>query len=112
MVFLSICIKKKQPLTVVKPGTQTRSFTHVHDTVKICIDAWKLDKCKHYSISHKKSYSILEVAKMFNSKVRFLKARDGERFSSSLPTLSQKNTIIRKFGKINLKDYVSSFING
>ena len=104
--------KKKQPLTVVKPGTQTRSFTHVHDTVKICIDAWKLDKCKHYSISHKKSYSILEVAKMFNSKVRFLKARDGERFSSSLPTLSQKNTIIRKFGKINLKDYVSSFING
>ncbi len=104
--------KKKQPLTVVKPGTQTRSFTHVHDTVKICIDAWKLDKSRHYSISHKKSYSILEVAKMFGSKLRYLKAREGERFTSSLPTLSQKNTIIRKFGKINLKDYVSSFING
>ncbi len=104
--------KKKQPLTVVKPGTQTRSFTHVHDTVKICIDAWKLDKSRHYSISHKKSYSILEVAKMFGSKLRYLKEREGERFTSSLPTLLQKNTIIRKFGKINLKDYVSSFING
>ena len=40
--------KSKLPLTVVKPGTQSRRFTHIDDTVKICYDAWKLDKCRHY----------------------------------------------------------------
>ena len=33
--------KKGIPLTVVKPGSQTRRFTHISDTVKICYDAWK-----------------------------------------------------------------------
>ena len=32
---------KKKPLTVVKPGTQTRRFTHVYDTVEVCFEAWK-----------------------------------------------------------------------
>ena len=31
----------KRPLTVVRPGNQTRRFTHIDDTVKICIEAWK-----------------------------------------------------------------------
>ena len=44
-------------LTVVKPGTQTRKFTHIHDTVKVCYEAWLKKKCAHYGIS-KKSYSI------------------------------------------------------
>ena len=56
---------KRKPLTVVKPGNQSRRFTHIEDTVRICFYAWKKNKCKHYSISHKKSYTILEVAKMF-----------------------------------------------
>ena len=33
--------KKKKPLTVVKPGTQSRRFTHIDDTVEICYLAWK-----------------------------------------------------------------------
>ena len=49
---------KGKPLTVVKPGNQSRRFTHVIDTVKVCYLAWKLNKCGHYSISHKKSYKI------------------------------------------------------
>ena len=32
-------------LPVVKPGTQVRRFTHVFDTVKACIFAWKENKC-------------------------------------------------------------------
>ena len=54
---------KKKTLPVVKPGTQTRRFTHIDDTINTCYDAWKKNKCKHYSISNKKSYSIKEVAK-------------------------------------------------
>ena len=64
--------KKKIPLTIVKPGTQSRRFTHINDTIEACYYAWKKNKCRHYSISHKKSYSILEVAKMFKCKINFL----------------------------------------
>ena len=102
--------KKNKPLPVVKPGSQTRRFTHIDDTIKTCYEAWKRDKSRHYSISHRKSYSILEVAKMFKSKIIFLKSRSGERYASALTRISQNNKIIHKYGKINLKDYISSFI--
>tara|TARA_B100001175_G_C19407460_1_gene589364 strand:- start:181 stop:1074 length:894 start_codon:yes stop_codon:yes gene_type:complete len=101
---------KKKPLTVVRPGNQSRRFTHIYDTVKVCYDAWKKNKCRHYSISNKNSYTILEVAKMFDSEITYLKSRPGERYASALSKMSQNNKIIRKYGKINLKDYVSSFI--
>ena len=101
---------KKKPLTIVKPGSQTRRFTHINDTINVCYEAWKRNKCAHYSISNKKSYSILEVAKMFKSKVVLLKSRPGERYASALTKFSNNNKIIRKYGKINLKDYISSFI--
>ncbi|WP_440681182.1 NAD-dependent epimerase/dehydratase family protein [Candidatus Pelagibacter sp. HIMB1623] len=102
--------QQKKSLTVVKPGTQSRRFTHINDTVQICYEAFKADKCKYYSISNKNSYSILEVAKMFQSKIRFLKPRLGERYASALTKISSNNKIIQKYGKLQLKDYVSSFI--
>jgi UDP-glucose 4-epimerase len=102
--------KRNKPLTIVKPGSQTRRFTHVKDTIEVCYDAWKANKCCHYSIAHKKSYSIIQVAKMFKSKIIFLKSRPGERYASKLTKFSQNNKIIRRYGKISLKDYISSFI--
>ena len=102
--------KNKKPLTIVKPGTQTRRFTHISDTIKICYDAWKANKCKHYSISHKKSYSINEVASMFKCKIKYLPPRLGERYASALTNFSFNNKVIKKFGKISLKDHISSFI--
>ena len=71
--------KNKKPLSIVKPGTQTRRFTHVQDTVDTCYKAWKDNKCAHYIISHKKSYSIIDVAKMFKTRIRYLPPRLGER---------------------------------
>ena len=102
--------KNKKPLTVVKPGNQTRRFTHIIDTVNICYEAFKANKCKYYSISNKKSYSIEEVAKMFKSKIVLLKPRLGERYASALTKISSNNKIIQKYGKLQLKDYISSFI--
>ena len=100
----------KKPLTVVRPGTQTRRFTHISDTIKICFNAWKANKCAHYSISHKKSYSIKDVANMFKTKIKYLPQRSGERYASALTNMSNNNKVIKKYGKINLKDYISSFI--
>ena len=102
--------KKNKPLTIVKPGTQTRRFTHIDDTINICIEAWKKNKCAQYSISNKKSYSIKELARMFKTKTTYLKPRLGERYASSLTKISNNRIIINKYGKIDLKDYVTSFI--
>ena len=101
----------RKPLTVVKPGNQTRRFTHIFDTVQVCYEAFKADNCRYYSISNKNSYSILQVAKMFKSKIILLKPRLGERYASALTKISNNNKIIQKFGKLQLKDYVTSFIN-
>jgi len=102
--------KKGLPLSIVKPGNQTRKFTHIFDTINVCYMAWKKNKCAHYSISNKNSHSILEVAKMFKHRVKYLKARKGERFASALTNMSLNNKIIKKYGKIHLKDYITSFI--
>ena len=100
--------KKKKPLTVVKPGTQSRRFTHIKDTVEACFYAWKKNKCRHYSISNKKSYSIIQVAKMFNSKIKYLPPRLGERYASALTSMNLSNKVYKLFGKIHLKDYVKN----
>ena len=102
--------KKNLPLTVVKPGTQTRRFTHISDTVNICYEAWKKNKGKFYTISHKESYSIVDVAKMFSSKIKYLKPRKGERYASALTKITNNNRLLRRFGKKSLKDYIASFI--
>ena len=104
--------KKNKPLTIVKPGTQTRRFTHIDDTINTCIEAWRKNKCLQYSISHKKSYSIQDLAKMFKTKITYLKPRSGERYASALTKISNNRKIINKYGKIDLKDYVTSFIKG
>ena len=102
--------KKKIPLTVVKPGSQSRRFTHISDTIEACYDSWKKNKCRHYSISHKKSYTVVEVAKMFNSKIKFLSPRVGERYASALTNMHLSNKVYKIFGKINLKDYVANIV--
>ena len=104
------CFIRKKPLTVVKPGTQTRRFTHIDDTIQTCFEAWKKNKCLHYSISNRKIYSILQVAKMFKVKIKFLPKRAGERYASALTNLSYNNKVHKRYGKIQLKDYINSFI--
>ena len=102
--------KNKKPLTVVKPGNQSRRFTHVKDTVKVCFFAWKKNKCRHYSISSKKSHTVLEVARLFNRKIKFLPKRKGERYASALTNMNLSNKVYKKFGTISLNNYVLNFI--
>ena len=102
--------RSNKPLTIVRPGTQTRRFTHVQDTVNTCYLAWKKNLCRHYSIANKKSYSVLEVARMFRSKINYLPKRLGERYASALTNVNLSNKVYKNFGKINLKDYIESFL--
>ena len=103
--------KSGKKLPVVKPGTQARRFTHVFDTVKACIFAWKKNKCKHYSIASKQYFSIIELAKLFRNKIKYLPKRAGERYASALTKMNLNNQIIRLSAKIRLKDYVKNFLS-
>ena len=104
------CYKKNKALPVVKPGSQSRRFTHIDDTINICYLAWKKNLSRHYSISHKQSFSVIEVAKMFKAKIKYLPRRNGERYASALTNISVNNRVFKRFGRISLKDYVTSFI--
>ena len=101
--------KSNKPMTVVSPGTQTRRFTHIDDTILVCYEAWKKNKCQHYSITSKQSYSIIEVAKLFSDKIKFVKAREGERYASALTKMNLKNKVNKRFGNISLKEYIINF---
>ena len=102
--------KKKIPLTVVRPGSQSRRFTHINDTIEACYHAWKKNECKHYSISSRKSYTIINVAKLFGTKIKLLPPRKGERYASALTNLNLSNKVNKMFGKIDLKDYIVNIV--
>ena len=102
--------KQKKPLPVVKPGNQTRRFTHISDTVEICYLAWKKNLCRHYSIANRKSFSILDVARMFNAPIKFFPKRLGERYASALSNMNLSNKVYKYFGSTSLKKYIENFI--
>ena len=97
--------KNKEPLTVVKPGTQRRNFTHIDDIVRGIIESSNKTN-KEIMIGNKKSYSIIEVAKLFKTNIKYIKAQKGERFKSGkiVNTLSFEP-------KINLVDYIDNFMS-
>jgi UDP-glucose 4-epimerase len=102
--------KKNKPLPVVKPGSQSRRFTHIDDTVNICYLAWRKNLSRHYSILSKQSYSINDVAKMFKSKIKYLNKRPGERYASALTSMNLSNKVYKYFGKVKLSDYIGNFL--
>ena len=102
--------KERKPLPVVRPGSQSRRFTHIDDTIDVCFIAWKKNLCRHYSIASKKSYTILQVARLFKSKIKLLPKRQGERYASALTNMNLSNKVYRYFGKKELIDYIQLFL--
>jgi len=103
--------KNNKPLTLVKPGTQSRRFTHIDDTIKVCLEAWRSNKCRHYSISSKQDFSLIQVAKMFGGKIKLLPKRKGERYASALSNMNLTNKIYKRYGAKKLEDYIENFKN-
>ncbi len=102
--------RNNYPLTVVRPGNQSRRFTHIDDTTEACYYAWKKNKNRHYSISSRESYTIIEVAKMFSPRIKYLPPRLGERYASALTNMNLSNKVHKLFGKIKLVNYVSNIV--
>ena len=102
--------RKGQPLTVVKPGTQRRDFTHINDIINGCYLAWKKGKQNEYMLGTKNTYSIKEIANFFNTKITYLPPRPGERFGSIIKNNNAKKILGYK-ATIDIKEYIKKFIN-
>lgn len=74
--------KKGEPLTVVKPGTQSRDFTHINDIVSGLIKVFNKTMCYEWHLRSGKNTTIIEVARMFSNNYVLVPARKGERFES------------------------------
>ena len=101
--------KNKKPLTIVKPGTQLRDFTHIDDIIEGCYKAVIKNKNKEYMLSSGKKFSILQIAKMFNTKYKYISKRPGDRKDSIVLNNNAKKILGFK-SKNTLKDYIENFI--
>jgi UDP-glucose 4-epimerase len=101
--------KKNKPLTVVKPGSQKRDFTHIDDIVNGCFLAWKKGLNKEYMLGTNRTFSIIEIAKMFNRKIKFLPSRRGDRFGSIMKNNNAKKILGYKATR-DIKNYIKDFI--
>ena len=101
--------KRKIPLTIVRPGSQKRDFTHINDIINGCFLAFKKGKQNEYMLGSHKQYTILQIAKMFKTKIKFLPARVGERFGASILNNNALNHLGYK-PKIDIKNYISDYI--
>lgn len=98
-------MQKKQPLTVVKPGTQERNFTHVDDIVSGLILVGEKGKGDGYGIGSQETYTINEVAKLFGGPLTYLEHRKGNRSGADL--LIDKTIKLGWKQKFYLEDYIN-----
>ena len=101
--------KKNKKMPVVKPGSQSRKFTHIDDTVNGCYLAWKNNKNYHYSLANNKAYKIIQVAKLFSKKIKYLKPRLGERYKSVVLNKISGQKIYSFPCEKKLEDYITDF---
>jgi UDP-glucose 4-epimerase len=102
--------KNKKPLTIVKPGSQIRDFTHIDDIIEGCYMAMRKGKNNEYMLSSGKKYSILQIARMFNVKHKFIPIRPGDRADSTILN-NNASKILGFKAKKNIKKYIKEFIN-
>ena len=70
------------PLTIVSPGTQVRNFTHIDDIISGLIMVGEKGEGDNYGIGCSESFSILDIANMFNAEIKMLPERKGNRMNA------------------------------
>ena len=101
--------KKNLSLTVVSPGTQLRNFTHIDDIISGLILIGKNGHGDNYGIGCSKSYSIMEIAEIFGSKIKMLPKRKGNRMTADVVCTKTK-----ELGWVETKsivDYIENIKN-
>ena len=101
--------KKKKKLTIVKPGSQKRDFTHIDDIVEGCYLAMQKGNKSEYMFCSGKKYSIIQIAKMFSAKYEFIPQRAGDR-SDSITLNNNAKKVLGFIAKKDIKTYIKDFI--
>ncbi len=103
-------VKKGLPIEVTSPGTQRRNFTYVKDIVAGLIKVGEKGEGDEFGLGADKSYSILEVAKMFGGEIKMLSERKGNRMNAKLDITRSKGEL-GWTAKKELSEYIKDILN-
>ena len=102
--------KNKELLTVVKPGTQTRYFTHIDDIIRGLLLISEKGEGDGYMLGTRKDISIFDLVKMFDTEYVMIESKKGERYTS----IMESNKMYEELGWepiIEIEDYIKLFKN-
>ncbi len=96
------------PLAVILPGTQERNFTHVDDIIDGLVRIGEKGQGDEYGLGNEKSYGILDIARIFETEVIMVPAREGNRMESSLD--ASKSMALGWRAKRSVETYIQEFL--
>ena len=99
---------KGEKLSVVSPGTQKRNFTYIDDIIDGIVLVGEKGNGDEYGIGHQHAYSILEIAKMFNSEIEILPERKGNRMTADV--ITSKTEALGWSAKVSVSEYIKTII--
>jgi UDP-glucose 4-epimerase len=102
--------REKKPLTVVSPGIQLRNFTHIDDIIAGLVLVGNNGSGDNYGIGCSKSYSILEIAEMFNTDIEMLPERNGNRMTAEVVCKKTKDLGWKE--RKSVKSYIENVVKG
>ena len=103
-------LKNKEPLTITGTGEQRRDFTHVDDIgdgIYKCMG--KKFNADIFELGRGKNFSINEIAKLFETEIKYIPARSGE-YDRTLCDCSEAKEKLDWEPKKNLEDYIKGVI--
>ena len=101
-------ILKGEPLTIVRPGSQKRNFTHIDDIINGLILVGEKGYGNDFGIGSPESYSVLEVATKFCGLIEMIPERRGNRMTSDINT-SKTEALGWKSSK-SLYEYIDNIL--
>jgi UDP-glucose 4-epimerase len=96
-----------EPFTVVRPGTQKRSFTYVKDLARGIILTAKRGKGDRYALGQTKSYTITQIAKAFGGPIKYVDGYPG-REAARNPTKARRELGWKP--TVDVMDYIAEFV--
>jgi UDP-glucose 4-epimerase len=106
IALLTEKMKAGELLTIVSPGTQKRNFTHIDDIIDGLVLVGENGYGDEFGIGSPESFSILEVAELFEGKIKMLPERKGNRMTADV--MIEKTQALGWSPKRKLKDYIEA----
>ena len=96
-----------QALTVVKPGSQIRNFTHVYDIISGLILVGEFGLGDGYGIGSDEEYTIDDLARLFGKKIEYLPEQLANRETATLVTTKTRN--LGWYPNYSLRKYIEDW---